>query len=134
MKAGNRRHQCSNKSAVKLAFDVVRSANCDSDLEAIFDYQFATYQALGETGADAFERAAARVLNIKTALEAFGKVPFQETLEAQIMDGLRHVTKDRAIFYFTVDEAVQQLRVLAIFFGGQDHRTQLLDRIKAGAD
>ncbi len=33
------------------------------------------------------------------------------------MPGLRRVTKDRAVFYFTVDEERRVVRVLAVFFG-----------------
>ena len=42
------------------------------------------------------------------------------------MPGLRTVTKDRAIFYFLVDEEV---RVLAVFFGGQAHQRAMLRRV-----
>lgn len=115
-----------------MAFEVVRSAACDDDLDVIFDYLIQTYRDLGEPAAEAFDRAARRILDIETALETLGEIPFQGTLEPRIMDGLRHVTKDRAIFYFTVDEAAEQIRILAVFFGGQDHRRHLLERIKAG--
>lgn len=115
-----------------MGFKVLRSAACDNDLETIFDYLFLTYQELGDTAAEALERAADRVLEIETALEALGEIPFQGTLEPWIMEGLRHVTKERAIFYFIVDEPAQKLRVFAVFFGGQDHRSHLLERIKAG--
>lgn len=114
------------------AFKVLRSHACDVDLEAIFDFLFVSYQELGDAPDDAFERAAERVLGIETTLEALGEVPFQGTLEPAIMVGLRHVTRDRAVFYFTVDEGLQELHVLAVFFGGQDHRAHLLQRIRAG--
>lgn len=115
-----------------MAFEVIRSTACDHDLEVIFDYLFLAYQDLGTTAADAFDRAADRVRRIEAALVTLGDVPFQGTLEPAILDGLRHVTKDRAVFYFTADEEVQTVRVLAVFFGGQDHRRHLLARIKAG--
>lgn len=115
-----------------MAFKVLRSTACDRDLEAIFDFLFAAYQELGDTASDAFERAVARILRIEALLDALGDVPFQGTLDTQIMTGLRHVTKDKAVFYFTVDEPARELKVLAVFFGGQDHRAQLLERIKAG--
>lgn len=115
-----------------MAYKVSRSTACDADLDAIFDYLFLTYQELGDDAAEAFERAATRVLRIDADLRALGEVPHQGTLEPRIMDGLRHVTKDRAVFYFTLDEAARELRVLAVFFGGQDHRAHLLARMKAG--
>lgn len=115
-----------------MAFRVVRSTACDKDLETIFDYLFLTYRDLGDPVQEALDRAARRVLEVEVALEGLGEVPFQGTLETQIMDRLRHVTKDRAVFYFTVDEASEELRVLAVFFGGQDHRNHLLERIRTG--
>lgn len=117
---------------MRTAFKVLRSHACDADLEAIFDFLFRSYQELGDAPDDAFERAAERVLGIEAALEALGEVPFQGALEPAIMAGLRHVTKDRAVFWFTLDEGLQDLRVLAVFFGGQDHRTHLLQRIRTG--
>ena len=52
---------------------------------------------------------------------------FQGTLRPELGDGIRNVTKHRAIFYFEVLE--EQIRVLAIFFGGQDHQGRMLLRI-----
>jgi hypothetical protein len=45
--------------------------------------------------------------------------------------GLREVTKDRATFYFVVDDPSRTLRVLAVFFGGRDHRLRMLHRLLA---
>ena len=115
-----------------MGYRVLRSSACDDDLEAIFDFLFLSYQELGDPPGEAFERAAERVLGIEAALEALGEVPFQGTVEPAIMAGLRHVTKDRAVFWFILDEGLQELRVLAMFFGGQDHRAHLLQRIRAG--
>jgi len=62
-------------------------------------------------------------------LARLGDAPFQGTLEPKLMDGLRHVTKNRAVFYFTVDETIETVRVLGVFFGGQDHRRHILVRV-----
>jgi plasmid stabilization system protein ParE len=45
------------------------------------------------------------------------------------MPGLRNVTKDKTVFYFTVHEDLEEVRVLAIFFGGQDHIRKMLMRL-----
>ncbi|MYF88828.1 MAG: type II toxin-antitoxin system RelE/ParE family toxin [Boseongicola sp. SB0676_bin_33] len=57
-------------------------------------------------------------------------MPFQGTLEPQIMEGLRYATKGRAVFYFLVDEGHREVQVLGISFGGQDHRKHMLERFK----
>ena len=110
-------------------FSVVRGARCGEDLELIFDHLFDTYQELGDRSDNALERAAERLVGIEDDLARLGDVPFQGTLEPKLMDGLRHVTKNRAVFYFTVDETIETVRVLGVFFGGQDHRRHILDRI-----
>lgn len=110
-------------------FEVVRSDQCDIDLELIFDHLFAAYRDLGTPVEDALVRVERRMQGIEDALERLGDVPHQGTLVPSIMDDLRHVTKDNAVFYFIVDDVEQRLRVLGVFFGGQDHRRHILRRI-----
>ena len=50
-------------------------------------------------------------------------------MSKEIGDGLRHVTKNRAVIYFDVYEATQSIRVIAVFFGGQDHQRHMLKRL-----
>ena len=69
---------------------------------------------------------------LRTHSACIGLAPFQGTLRDDLMPGLRQVTKNRAIFYFLVDEAAGQVRVLATFFGGQDHLRRMLARIGRG--
>ncbi|WP_299592761.1 type II toxin-antitoxin system RelE/ParE family toxin [uncultured Tateyamaria sp.] len=97
----------------------------------IFDHLFQSYRDLGEPIDDALTRAASRVRGVEDALTGLGDLPFQGTLVPQIMDGLRHVTKDNAVFYFIADEELMEVRVLGIFFGGQNHRYHILRRILA---
>lgn len=110
-------------------FEVIRSERCDLDLELIFDHLFAAYRDLGDPVEDALARAEQRLQGIEDALERLGDVPHQGTLVPRIMDGLRHVTKNNPVFYFVVDDAKRRLRVLGVFFGGQDHRGHILRRI-----
>jgi plasmid stabilization system protein ParE len=114
---------------VPSGFEVVRSAQCDLDLELIFDHLFAAYRELGDPVPDAFGRAERRLRGIEDEIERLGDVPYQGTLDPKIMDGLRHVTKSGAVFYFIIDDAERCLRVLGVFFGGQDHRAHILTRI-----
>lgn len=108
-------------------YSVHRSLDCD--VEVIFDHLFRAYRQLGDPVEDALSRAAERLRGIEDALQRLGDAPFQGTLVPHIMNGLRHVTKDNAVLYFVVDESERELRVLAIFFGGQDHRQHVLTRI-----
>jgi len=115
-----------------MAFEVVRSRASDRDLERIFDHLVESHQALGDVVGDALERAAARVRAIEDDMEGLGAAPFQGTLREDLLPGLRQVTKNRAVFYFLIDADAGQVRILAIFFGGQDHRAQMLRRLGPG--
>ena len=112
-----------------MAYKVVRSALSDHDLELIFDHLFNSYVALGDVVSDAIERAGLRIQKIEDDMEALASAPFQGTLRPDLMPGLRNVTKDKAIFYFLVDEDAELIRVLAVFFGGQDHQRHMLLRL-----
>ena len=43
-----------------------------------------------------------------------------------LIAGLRHLTINRAIYWYLVDEGRHDLRILAIFFGPQDHQRHML--------
>ena len=109
----------------------VRWAN--DDLDELFDFLVQTFESLGDSLESAVDRASDRVERIKTDMRALGSVPHQGTLHPQLMPCLRGVTKDRAIFYFVVDDEAQAVRVLAVFFGGQDHKRLMLRRLLGGA-
>jgi toxin ParE1/3/4 len=112
-----------------LAFEVVRSRASDRDLEILFDHLVEVHQALGDPPGEAFERAAARVRAVETDMERLGLAPHQGTLREDLRPGLRQATRNRAVFYFEIDEVRQELRVLAVFFGGQDHLGRMLARL-----
>ncbi len=116
-----------------MAYKVVRSEASDRDLESIFDFLFEAALGFGEDKATAFERASTRILEIEDAMSTLGDVPHQGTLHPEFSDGLRNVTKGRTIFYFDVDDSMQLVRILAIFFGGQDHQRRMLLRLLSPA-
>ncbi|MFS4583432.1 type II toxin-antitoxin system RelE/ParE family toxin [Phaeobacter sp. C3_T13_0] len=111
-----------------MVYRIDRAEAIDHDLEAIFDFLFDTAIGFGDDKETAISRAAKRLNEIEDAIEALGRAPHQGTLHAEIATGLRSVTKGRAIFYFDLNEAEQCLRVLAVFFGGQDHQRRMLLR------
>lgn len=116
-----------------MAYRVLRAAAVAGDLELIFDFVAESAEALGEPAEEAFEIAARRLRGILDAMEGLGAVPHQGTRRPELGPDLRHVTKDRAIFYFDVDDEAEELRILAVFFGGQDHDRRILLRLLGGA-
>lgn len=115
-----------------MAWTVERSAQVDLDLELIFDFLLAAALDFGEPTGRAYEQAARRVRAIEAAIFALGSAPHQGSLDHDLLPGLRRVTKERAILYFDTDEEAQVVRVLAVFFGGQDHRRHMLIRLLGG--
>ena len=112
-----------------MPYRVERSVDTDHDLAAIFDFLLNSYMGFGDERGEALERAAARVEGIEDELLALGDVAHQGTLRSDLLPGLRSVTKQSAIIYFDVDDDLRLVRVLAIFFGGQDHQRAMLQRL-----
>lgn len=115
--------------AQRRIYEVVRTRAANNDLDALFDFLVGSYVHFGDSIDSAFARAEVRVERVKADLRALGKRPKQGTLRPNMMPALRSVTKDRAIFYFTVDDDAHVVRVLAVFFGGQDHQRAMLKRL-----
>jgi len=112
-----------------MAWTTEYSSDAERDFELIFDHLFDSYVGFGTAPADAFELAAARLEQIRAAGEAIAKAAYQGTLREGIALGLRNVTMDRAIFWFDLDEARKTARILAVFYGGQDHVRHMLARL-----
>ena len=112
-----------------MKYAVERASDADRDLDMIFDFLIESYAAFGDDMAGAIGRAADRLQEIHVAMEALGDAPHQGTLLTEFRVGLRSVTKGRAIFYFEADDRRRVVRVLAVFFGGQDHRARMLMRL-----
>lgn len=117
-----------------MAYRVERSEASDRDLEIIFDFLFEAALGFGEDETTAYQRASKRILEIEDAMEALGEEPHQGTLNLGFSDGLRSVSKGHAIFFFDVDATEQIVRVLGIFFGGQDHQRRMLLRLLSSTD
>ncbi len=112
-----------------MACRVVRSSACIRDLELIFDHLVESYISFGDDPEEAFDRAEARIHSMENFLETLGEMPKRGTLRPELGTGIRTITKDKAIYYFTVHDEIGEVRILAIFFGGQDHQRHMLTRL-----
>lgn len=113
-----------------MAFRVVRTTQFEHDLDLIHDHLIESYVSLGDALSDAFDRAETRIEAIESDLETLAHAPYRGTLSPEIAPGLRHVTMNRAVFYFEVDEVHEIILVFAVFFGGQDHGQHILARLR----
>ena len=119
----------SSVSVAMPAYAVEFAADAERDFELIFDFLAESYRTFGESAEEAVAHAAGRVETIRTKAAGLGNAPHRGTLHPEIMTDLRHVTIDQAIYWYSVNEATLTVRVLAIFFGGQDHVRRMLARL-----
>ena len=112
-----------------MGFEIIRSLDSDRDLRVILRHLVDSYVNLGDSLPDAIHRASTRARMIEADIDTIALAPHQGTLLPEFSPGLRSVTKNRAVIYFKADDGAQVIRILAIFFGGQDHRRHMLKRL-----
>lgn len=112
-----------------MPFTFEFSVESERDFELIFDHLFESYIGFGESPDEALEHAAHRVIAIRKAASRLATFPIRGTSRDDVLPGVRYLTIDRAIYWFDVDEAARKVRILAIFFGGQDHVHHMLVRM-----
>jgi len=117
-----------------MPFAIEFSTESERDFELIFDHLLESYIGFGERAEVASQHAARRVLEIRRAADRLAEFPIRGTLRDDILPGARHLTIDRAIYWFDVDEAARKVRILAVFFGGQDHVRHMLIRLLRRTD
>lgn len=108
---------------------VVFSIAAGQDLNLIEAHISAAYRNFGESPNEAMNHAAARIEAILSTAERLATAPWRGQARDDLLPGLRQLTLDGAIYWFIVDEVALQIRVLAMFFGGQDHQRHMLVRL-----
>lgn len=99
------------------------------DLDLIGRFIELNALARGESEESALTMSQLRIEKILTSAEALTRAPYQGTRLPGLGPSIRRTTKDRAIFYFDLIEDRHIIRILAIFFGGQDHDSRILARL-----
>jgi plasmid stabilization system protein ParE len=100
------------------------------DLDLIEEHLVQSYREFGDDVEDAVERAAARIYQALAYMWSFETSPHRDSEHADLRPGVRTVTSRRFVCYFEIDELSWEVRILAIFFGGVDHRRQIMDRLR----
>ena len=112
-----------------MAFHLEFSAEAERDFGLIFDHLLRSYLGFGESLESALDHAEARVLEIREAAGRIPDAPHRGERHDDILPGLRHLAIRRAIYWFDVDEPRRTVRVLAVFFGGQDHVRHMMAQL-----
>ena len=109
-----------------MRFRIEFSAEAERDLALNFDHLFESYCGFGTRVEAALDHCEDR---IRQEADRLGAAPYRGERHDDLLPGLRHLTIYRAIYWFNVHEAEQRVRILAIFFGGQDHVRHMLTRL-----
>ncbi len=112
-----------------MAYRLELSVEAERDFGLIFDHLSDSYLGFGEALEDAFDHAEARILEIRAAADRIAAAPHRGERHDNILPGLRHLTIGRAVYWFDVDDDRRTVRILAIFFGGQDHIRHMMARL-----
>ena len=108
------------------------SIEAERDFGLIFDHLLENHLNFGESFVGPFERAEATVLEIRLAAERILTAPYRGERHDHILPGLRRVSIGRAVYWFDANEEHCAVRVLAVFFGGQDPVRHMMVRLLKG--
>jgi plasmid stabilization system protein ParE len=111
-------------------YKVSRAADITRDLDRIEDHLVRAYQDFGDDVRNAMNPAGARINEALVYMRTFATRPHRGTEHPTIRPGIRTVTNKNSVFYFEVDDGLSEVRILAMFFGGADHRRQIMDRLR----
>ena len=100
-----------------MVFSLEFSAEAEHDFELI------------ESLESALDHAGARVLEVRAAAERILAAPHRGERHDDILPGSRHLSIGRTTYWFEVDETLRTVRILAVFFGGQDHVRHMMIRL-----
>ena len=112
-----------------MVFSPEFSAAAEHDFELIFDHLLRSYLDFGESLESALDHAEARVLEVRAAAERILTAPHPGERHDDILPGSRHLSIGRAIYWFEVNDTHRTVRILAVFFGGQDHVRHMMIRL-----
>lgn len=112
-----------------MAYRIEFAADAEADLAVIFDFLVDAYIDLGDAPDAALDRAAGRVRTIRRTADRLATGPHRGARDDDLGSGIRHVTMDRAVYYFRVEDKTDVVAILAIFTDHQDHRLRMLKRL-----
>ena len=117
-----------------MTWKIEFAAEAESDIDLLFHHLADSYVSFGESRFAAAERAVVRIDTILKEAERIASAPHRGMLHDDILPGLRHLTLDRAIYWYRVEEQSETVRILAIFYGSQDHVRRMLLRLLSDRD
>ena len=112
-----------------MAFRLEIAVEAERDFGLIFDHLLENYIGFGEGVESAIKHAEARVMEIRAAADRILTAAYRGVRHDDFLPGLRRLTINRAIYWFDVEEENESVRLLAVFFGGQDYVRHMMARL-----
>ena len=116
-----------------MVWTIEISAAAEQDIDLLFDHLADSYVGFGESHVAAAAHAVARIDEILNAMERIVAAPYRGEAHDEWFPGLRHLTLDRAIYWYVADKEQQMVRVQAVFYGSQNHIRHMLMRLLGDA-
>ncbi|MCP4932664.1 MAG: type II toxin-antitoxin system RelE/ParE family toxin [bacterium] len=110
------------------------SAEAERDFELIFDHLYETYVEFGDDPEAAIERASVRIRSTRSSTRKLVMTPYIGTLRPDIRPELRFLRMDKVAIWFLPVEERQNIIVVALFFGAQDHIRHMMARMLDNPD
>jgi len=111
------------------SYRVRRALATDRDLTLLADFLFESYREFGDDIEEALSRAERRLHAVEDMMASLAHHPHRGAPRPDLLAGLRSLTADRVVLYFDVDDTALEVRILGVFFGGQDHHRRMLVRL-----
>ncbi|OAN70946.1 hypothetical protein A8B82_21875 [Sulfitobacter sp. EhC04] len=112
-----------------MAWTVEFRPSAESDIAVIFDHLVQSHLDFGHDTASAVSLASGRINSIVQNRQRIAIAPERGGRIFSNNRTYRHLTIERTIYWFTLDEVSQIIQIEAIFHGGQDHLQHMLARL-----
>lgn len=99
------------------------------DLQTIQRHLADSYIGFGEDVGAAVARAERRARFLRDQANRLEHAPHRGTRHDDLLPGLRSVTFDALAVWFMIDEGDGNVRILALFYSGQDQHARMLARL-----
>lgn len=117
------------RNDASMAWKIEARPSARNDLDRVFEHLFQSAIEFSYDSAAATQRAESRILHIVESLVRIATEPRRGTLHRFRDKEYRHLTMDRAIYWFTLDVDTGTVRIEGIFYGGQDHMGRMVARL-----
>lgn len=112
-----------------MTWTIEVSAAAKQDVALLFEHLVESYLSFGEARDAAVDHASNRIGDILDEMDRIATAPYCGQARDGLLPNLRHLTLNRAIYWYQLDAEHQTIRILAIFYGGQDHIRQMMLRL-----